>query len=148
MAAVVIGSVLGPGGLEALTDVGDDFGEPSGLPCGPYEFLSKGLTGILFINSIDNHGKINGSLFGHDINDINGSWDQTVNKVAFRQTVMSGSNQSVSYEYTGFYHNICSLFSLRNTSHCVVITGSAVPKTVAPDQAAKQEFGWIAIAGL
>jgi hypothetical protein len=129
--------------LPSSSLIGPDRPCIGGLPCGHWNILSNGLIGDLFIRSVDSHGKMNGSLFEQD---IHGSWNQALKKISFMQTIMSGSNQSVSYEYTGFFHNICGIPNVvKDPLKCNIISGFAIPKTVSMAEEANRQFGWIAI---
>ena|SRR6188472_1232954 len=112
-----------------------------GLPCGIWRGVFNGLPGMLIIQSVDNQGKINASLLGDALS--NGSWDPISKKITFTQTINGGSNNSISYEYSGFYHNTDCLTTSSFVGSCSVLSGSAIPKGLPSEQAAKQEFGWI-----
>lgn len=120
--------------------------------CGIYDMISNGLRSNLYINTLDNQGKMNGTLNGQV---ISGSWDPILKKITFTQRIATGSNNSVIYDYTAFFHNLCGIVSGRitvpsgsdtaRTYSCIILSGSAIPKGLTSDSAEKQEFGWIAL---
>lgn len=106
-------------------------------PCGGYRIDSNGLWGSLLISSVDGQGNIRGSINNQN---ISGFWDPISKKITFTQTIGTGSNNSLSYKYTGFYHVLCG--GGVTIACAAILGGSAIPIGLRPEQAAKQEFGW------
>jgi len=115
-----------------------------GLPCGIYAIDSNGLVGYLILRSVDIHGNITGQL---NRQNISGTWDPISKKITFSTTFDAGGSNLLTHKYTGFYHFLCIA---QITTNCeIILGGSAIPMGIPSQQAAKQEFGWIAkfIAG-
>lgn len=111
------------------------------FPCGIW--LINGFRYILTIPEVDEQGKIiNGSLAGNPIN--NGFWDQVSKKLSFTQTIPRAVNNSLTYQFTGFLHNLCNLLG-KGVEPCDAIAGSAIPIGLPAQEAAREEFGWLAL---
>jgi hypothetical protein len=105
-----------------------------GYPCGSWVLFINDLPLMLDIKSIDDRGKItNGSLAGKAIS--NGTWNPISKRISFIESIPGAGDNSIAYQFTGFHYNL---------NGKILLSGSAVPLGVSPQQAAKEEFGWIA----
>jgi hypothetical protein len=113
-----------------------------GFRCGEWLIVANGLLGNLSISSVDDEGKLNGTIFDRPI--INGSWDQASKKITFSQRITTGfDNKTIFYRYDGFLTTFCDDSPLeREFFSCAhILAGSATPQT----SSAAQQFGWLAL---
>jgi hypothetical protein len=115
-----------------------------GFVCGEWQINVNGLQGILNISSVDEQGKLNGTILGHPI--INGTWDQVSKKITFTERITTGLNkQPVLYKYEGFLMGrFCEEpFGIGGSSNlCTfILEGFVAAQRYYTGQ---QQFGWLA----
>jgi hypothetical protein len=119
---------------------------PGGLPCGPWQIFENGLVGQLNITSLKDNGKVNGTIFGHQI--INGTWDQVAKRLSFIEKIAIPNSNFTLYKYDGFLNVFCdpSAAVTRTFTICTgILAGSDKPMT--NEQSRINERGWLAVTG-
>jgi hypothetical protein len=112
---------LAPGSASAAPERGTQTADA--LPIGNWHIVANGYDGVLHVASVDDSGKIAGSVFGSP---IKGFWDGFARRLTFTTTVASSELQI----YTG---HVLSSWSLAGTFEAFSGTGATATRNV---------YGW------